>query len=142
MSADTLWIVSDGGLDLDQGYYGWVIADATQIIYEGSGKTPGNSTQLDSLRSETFGMFHALTVMTYLITHTNFNNHIILASDNMELIKRTKHIYEYGSRLPSQTTLPHMDVQLEIDELILTYFTDLDIVHVKGHQDTHKGTNL
>ena len=33
MSSDTLWLVSDGGLDLDQGYYGWVIADATQIIY-------------------------------------------------------------------------------------------------------------
>ena len=47
--APQLWIVSDGGLCQDIGYYGWVIANDTSIIWEGRGQVPGNNTQFDLL---------------------------------------------------------------------------------------------
>ena len=35
-----------------------------------------------------------------------------------------------------------MDIQCAIDHLILTYFPDADVTHVKGHQGSHKNTRL
>ena len=66
-SADTIWIVSDGGKDLDIGYYGWVIADSSHILCEGHGHTTGNNEHMDSLRAESSGMLHALHVMVNFI---------------------------------------------------------------------------
>ena len=83
-------------------------------------------------------MLHALTTMVQLIEATKFTSHIIIASDNLELIKRNKIIGEYSTRLPGQYLASHMDLQCAIDHLILTYFPNSEIVHVKGHQDAHK----
>lgn len=141
-NADTLWIVSDGGKDTALAYYGWVIADSRHILCEGKGLTTGNTEQMDSLRAESSGMVHALTVMVKLLTQVTCKAHIILASDNLQLVKRTKLICEYGSRLPNQYTAPHMDLQCVIDSMITEHFIDIEVIHVKGHQDTHKQTHL
>ena len=61
-SSDVIWIVSDGGVDKNYGYHGWVIANDSRILCEGHGMTPGNPDQMDSLRAERGGMLHALTV--------------------------------------------------------------------------------
>ena len=68
--AQSLWIVSDGGLFQNHGYYGWVIANDTSIIWEGRGRVPGNHDQFDSLRSESSGFLHALKVAYETITST------------------------------------------------------------------------
>ena len=66
------------------------MASETSIIYEGDGHVPCNLSQLDSLWSESMGMLHALTVMGKLLEQTQYNGMVILASENLELIKRTK----------------------------------------------------
>ena len=104
--SDLIWIVSDGGADDGFGYHGWVIANDSRILCEGSGLTPGNSDQMNSLRSESGGMLHALTAMATLIEATKFHGHITIASDNLELIKRNKIIGEYSNRLPGKYTAP------------------------------------
>ena len=134
-SADNLWVVSDGGLDDKQGYYGWVIANSNRILCEGRGLTPGNPEQLDSLRSESAGMLHALTVMSSLATKFHFTGKIILASDSLILIKRTKPMSTYSSRLPKSYEDPHMDIQCAIDDIIVKDFYNIEILHVRGHQD-------
>ena len=49
LTTDKIWIVSDGGLHDTNGYYGWVIASDNDILYEGNGRFPSNSSQIDSL---------------------------------------------------------------------------------------------
>ena len=141
-SADTIWIISDGGKDSEIGYYGWVIADSTHILCEGNGHTTGNNDQMDSLRAESSGMLHALTVMVNFLRQGTCNPKIKLGSDNLLLVKRTKLICEYGSRLPTQYTAPHMDIQCIIDSLIVENIFDIEVTHVKGHQDTKKQGTL
>ena len=141
-SADTIWIISDGGKDAEIGYYGWVIADSSHILCEGKGHTTGNKEQMDSLRAESSGMLHALTVMVNFLRNGNCNAKIKLASDNLLLVKRTKLICEYTSRLPTQYTAPHMDIQCIIYSLIVENIIDIEVIHVKGHQDTKKQGSL
>ena len=49
LSADEIYIVSDGGVADNVGYYGWVIATSSTIIIEGHGFVPGNPSHIDSL---------------------------------------------------------------------------------------------
>ena len=49
LTTDKIWIVLDGGLHDTNGYYGWVIASDNDILYEGNGRVPSNSSQSDSL---------------------------------------------------------------------------------------------
>ena len=93
---------------------------------------------MDSLRAESSGMLHALNVMVNFIRNGTCTEKIKLASDNLILVKRTKLIFEYSSRLPNQYTAPHMDLQCIIDSLIVEHLIDIEVIHVKGHQDTHK----
>ena len=142
MSVDTIWIVSDGGKGDAIGYYGWVVATGTNIIYEGEGHVPGNPLHLDSLRAESMGMLHALSVIGPLLAKIQYTGTVILASDNLELIKRTTQIHDYGTRLPNQYDKPHMDIQCSIDVLLLRYFPTITINHVRGHQDEKKNSTL
>ena len=90
LTTEYIWIVSDGGLAHTQGYYGWVIATDTDILYEGRGRVPSKPSHLDSLRSESMGMYHTIFIMSSLLHKHNLTQEINLSSDNLELIKRTK----------------------------------------------------
>ena len=99
LSTDTIYIVSDGGVADTEGYYGWVIATSSNIVIEGHGYVPGNPSHIDSLRAESMGMLHALTVISRHQEQTNCTGQIVLAIDNLEIVNRTKTFIEYGSRL-------------------------------------------
>ena len=87
-------------------------------------------------------MLHALNVMVNFLRTRTCNAKIKLASDNLILVKRTQLICEYSSRLPNQYTAPHIDLQCIIDSLIVEHLIDIEVVHVKDHQDTHKQGTL
>ena len=142
LSAETIYIVSDGGTVNNEGYYGWVIATSSTIIIEGHGYVPGNPSQIDSLRAESMGMLHALTVMSKQQQNTNCKGNLILASDNLELINRTQTFNEYGNRFAKQYVAPHMDIQCAIDTILEKDFPHIEVQHVFGHQDTKKSTAL
>ena len=111
-------------------------------LYERKGQVPSNSLQNDSLRSKSMGMYHALIIMEQLINKYHCTQEITLASDNLELIKRTEQYNQYGNRFPKTSTAPHMDIQSEIDFMIKQHFPNIKIVHVSGHQDTKKNIIL
>ena len=50
---------------------------------------PENSDQLDSIRTDSMGILHALHVMGPILEQIHYNSTIILSSKNLELIKRT-----------------------------------------------------
>ena len=137
-----IWIVSDGGLANTSGYYGWVIASDTDILHEGKGRVPSNPSQIDSLRTESMGMYYAILIMRSLLYKYHLTQEINLASDNSELIKRTKHYYKYGYNDNKTPHAPHSDIQSEINFMLTDTFPHLNILHVRCHQDAKKKSNL
>ena len=140
--APKLWIVSDGGLCRDLGYYGWVIANDTSIIWEGRGQVPENHQQFDSLRYESGGFLHALKVLhNNIIAHDNAVQAVTLASDNKVLTDRVEHFQAYRERSPITYVKPHMDIQCQIDRVLTKLnhcISNINVLHVRGHQDTKK----
>ena len=128
-------------MDTEVGYYGWVIANYHQVTCEENGLTSSNPKHLYSLRNERSGILNALTVIDKLLKSLNFKASIISASDNLIIVRRTQLICEYNSRLPKHY---HMDtsIQCTIDVLILSHFTYIEVIHVKGHEGTNKKSNL
>ena len=80
------------------------------------------------------GMYHALIIMSSLLQKHNLTQEINLASDNLELIKRTKYYYQFGSDNKIYNA-PHADIQSEINTILTESFPRLNILHVRGHQD-------
>ena len=80
-------------------------------------------------------MLHALTVMSLLTSKFHFTGKIILAIDSLILIKRTQPMSMYSSRQPRSYEDPHMDIQCAIDDIIVNDFYNIEILHVRGHQD-------
>ena len=91
--ANQLFVVSDGGVSEGLGYYGWVIANPSTIIWEGGGQGPVSAIEMDSLCAESRGLLHAIRVFTAQIQLGSVNSTtFILASDNLELVKRVRHL--------------------------------------------------
>ena len=61
-----IWIVTDGGVSDSIGYYGWVIATDTTILYESQGSVQGNDEEMDSTRAESGALLEALIFLTTL----------------------------------------------------------------------------
>ena len=80
--------------------------------------------------------------MTNFLHKHNYTQEIIIASDNLELIKRTKQYHMNVYQDSHISNAPHMDIQDEINFLLTSHFTNLTIVHVNGHQDTKKNNSL
>eukprot|EP00957_Ditylum_brightwellii_P039776 3011264-Ditylum_brightwellii.AAC.1 len=87
---DKLWIVTGGGLKRGDGYYGWVIATDTNILWEGRGYVQSNAELVKSLRTE--GMAH-LAAATFLKHYSWYYNTTIQPkkakhfTDNQGLVK-------------------------------------------------------
>ena len=88
------------------------------------------------------GMYHALLIMSMLLRKYHLTQAINLASDNLELVKRTSHFYLYAYHGGKMYCAPHMDIQSEINFLLSENFPRLHITHVRGHQDTKKNAKL
>ena len=144
--APQLWIVSDGGLCQDIGYYGQFIANDTSIIWEGWGQLPGNNTQFDSLRSESSGFLHDLTVLqSTLQAHDSVVQSVILASDNKVLIDRVQNFQETQNRPSKAYVKPHMNIQCQIDRFLaklIKCIPQIQVSNVLGHQDSKKKYRL
>ena len=119
-----------------------MIASDIDILYEGKGRVPSNPAQIDSLKAESMGMYHALFIMSKFLNKHHCTQEITIASDNKEIIKRMKHYNKNGYLNSYSSHAPHMDIQCEINYMINSHFSHTNIVHVHGHQDTKKNTTL
>ena len=67
---------------------------------------------------------------------------MVLESDNLKLVNRTKAFIEYGSRFANQYIAPHMDIQCAIDQILAILSPQIEAMHVLGLQDTKKKAQL
>ena len=51
-----LWIATDRGVKGPLGYFGWVIATDTQVLWEGKGQAQSNPDLIESLRAESIAL--------------------------------------------------------------------------------------
>ena len=107
-------LVRNGGQDGTSGYYKWVIASTSQVIYEGKGRLTGIASQLQSLWPE---LVAYLACTTFLLHYVETKNTKICSklqhyAENMTLVQR---VMSYNRKeLPNQGVVlrPEMDVQL------------------------------
>ena len=66
-----LYFVTDGGATEGHGYFGWVIATHTKILWQGKGKVHGNPHLMESLRTESVSM---LAMLLFLLHNCEFHN--------------------------------------------------------------------
>eukprot|EP00978_Attheya_sp_CCMP212_P007874 scaffold18320_cov37-Attheya_sp.AAC.2 len=136
-----LFLVSDGG-DIDgSGYYGWVIANDTHILYKGSGLSPRNQELNESLRSESTGY---LAILRFLIHYRAYHQLTLEMSpmmhlcDNKSLVFRSPDAYRSAPPSSHDFLKPDYDVQMQIIATIKELDIDIHTKHVKGHQDDDK----
>eukprot|EP00978_Attheya_sp_CCMP212_P027776 scaffold93923_cov54-Attheya_sp.AAC.1 len=70
ISETALTFVTDGGAIEGHGYFGWVIATDTYIIWRGKGKVLGNPHLMESLRTESVGM---LSLTLFLLHYCKYH---------------------------------------------------------------------
>ena len=133
----TLWVVTDGGVSDSIGYYGWVIATSSTILYEDKGQITGNEEEMDSCRAEAGALLEALLFLHHQIktSTTMIDHHLHHFCDNITITKRMNSFLHYGEWYTNQTLRPHMDIQLQINETLKELNVQYSSAHVKGHQD-------
>jgi hypothetical protein len=139
-----LFIVTDGGDTDGSGYFGWVIASDTHTLYEGSGLSPGNQEQNESLRSESTGFLAVLRFMLHYQTYYNVkfeNCKKIHYCDNSSLVSRSPSIYRSAPTSSFEYLKADYDVQMQIIQTIHAIGIELPTLHVHGHQDKNTESN-
>eukprot|EP00957_Ditylum_brightwellii_P088418 6734298-Ditylum_brightwellii.AAC.1 len=96
-----IWIVTDGDLNTDDSYFGWVIAMDIMIIWKGYGYVQGEAKQMELLRTESvstlvdlwflyrFCQFYEITIREEKAKHY---------ADNLALIQRMKRAVNDNTR--------------------------------------------
>jgi hypothetical protein len=135
-----IWLITDGGDTDGNGYYGWVIATDTHILFKGKGLSPGNQELNESLRSESTAY---LSVLRFLVHYRQYHQLTLELSnkfhycDNKSLVGRSKDAYASAPPSSFSYLKPDYDVQMEIINTIHELDIDLETTWVKGHQDDH-----
>ena len=134
---DELWIVSDGGTHNGLGYFGWVIATSTSVLWEDYGQVPGNAEQMDSLRAESYGTLAATEFLLQLYQSGKINTkaNIHHFCDNKIVVQRLQLYSSNKTWFPNELVKAHMDVQLQIELTLNQQSTTWSTNHVYGHQD-------
>ena len=114
-----------------------MIASDTQILWEDSGQVTGNPEQMDSLRAESHGTLAVALFLGKLyeagyLRHTTRLQHFC---DNKRVVDRLTRYSLNQEWYPNSLLLPHMDVQMEVEDTISKLPHEWTFQHVKGHQD-------
>eukprot|EP00957_Ditylum_brightwellii_P064446 4890706-Ditylum_brightwellii.AAC.1 len=86
-----IWLVTDGGLNTDNGYFGWVIATDKTIIWKGYEYIQGDAKQMELLRTESVS---TLDVLCFPYRYCQFHGISIQEentkhyADNLTLMRR------------------------------------------------------
>ena len=134
-----LWFVTDGGAKDGKGYFGWVIATATQILWRGKGKANGNPHQMESLRTESVGMLSLMRFLYHYCTYHGFTPDAHQADhfcDNKALVSRMNWYERRDVATTNASLTPDHDVQIQIEETMNSLNLQCPTTWVEGHQDT------
>jgi hypothetical protein len=112
-----LFFVTDGGDTDGDGYFGWVLATDTEILWTGSGLSPGNKSLNESLRSESTAY---LSILRFLLHYHRFYQITLQMSpkihfcDNKSLVSREGHVYQTAPMNSFKTLKADYDIQMKI----------------------------
>eukprot|EP00957_Ditylum_brightwellii_P134860 10282033-Ditylum_brightwellii.AAC.1 len=116
--ADKIWLVTDGGLNNGDGYFGWAIALDTNILWEGRGYVRGNEDLTESLCTK--GMSHLSTVTFLKHFCILYNTSIppettIHFMDNKGVVSRMKWLKCRCVKTPSECLALDYDIQAQVE---------------------------
>ena len=126
-----IWIVLDSGAKEEYGYFGYVIATSTKIIWKGNGQACGNPQQMESQRAECIGCLAGLTFLVRYIEYheiTPKTELLLYFCDNKTVVNRVQ--WNQGKTInnPNEYLAPNYDVQMAINDklekLIIQYKCD------------------
>eukprot|EP00957_Ditylum_brightwellii_P198270 15108418-Ditylum_brightwellii.AAC.1 len=135
-----LYYVTDGGADDRIGYFGWLIATVTRIISKGYRHVQGNEHQMESLRAETYGGITVFTFLKHYRIYYNISdppNKQKYYCDNSKLICRLKYDQTEPHYL-SQNNQADYNAHMTLQNIMQELPGEMEIIHVKGHQDNKK----
>jgi hypothetical protein len=141
----SLNFVTDGGATEGHGYFGWVIATNSKILWRGKGKVLGNPHLMESLRTESVGM---LSMTLFLLHYCKFhdievtNNNLCHYCDNSTVVGRMQWFQERDINTPNSHLSPDNDVQSQIEATMQELQTTFPSQWVKGHQEQKEGEEL
>jgi hypothetical protein len=144
-TAEDLFLVTDGGANDGHGYFGWVIATSSEILWRGKGRVPGNRHLMESLRTESVGM---LSLTIFLLHYCNFhditlqNENMFHYCDNSTVVKRMNWFQDRINSSPNSHLAPDNDVQVQIEATMDKLKTKFPTRWVKGHQKPKDGEEL
>eukprot|EP00957_Ditylum_brightwellii_P144594 11014225-Ditylum_brightwellii.AAC.1 len=72
-----IYLVTDGGVKDNIGYYGWVMATVIKTVCESKGYAPGPLKQMEFLRAESIGL---LSILCFIVHYVKY--HKIKVNDN------------------------------------------------------------
>jgi hypothetical protein len=144
-TSKTMYLVTDGGAVEGHGYFGWVIATNSKILWRGKGRVPGNRHLMESLRTESVGM---LSLTIFLLHYCKFHNidleneNLFHYCDNSTVVKRMNWFQERVNTSANSHLAPDNDVQVQIEETFKKLKTKFPTRWVKGHQKPKEGEEL
>ena len=133
--------MTDGGVAEEDGYYGWVIATDTTILWEGNGYVPSNPKLLETLRAE--GSSH-LAMMVFLKHYCRYygvsiqDDATIHFTDNKGVVGRMNWYQVRVLQTPSECLAPDFDVQAQVEAIYQELQINTPTRWVRGHQDKQK----
>jgi hypothetical protein len=136
--ATNLYLVSDGGAVDGHGYFGWVIATGTTVLWKGRGGTPGNPNLMESLRTESFGLLSLTRFVHQYCSYYNVNTNkaaVYHYCDNSTVVSRMRWYAERDIESPNISLSPDNDVQVQIEATLKEMNIQISSTWVRGHQD-------
>ena len=136
-TSKTMYLVTDGGAVEGHGYFGWVIATNSKILWRGKGRVPGNRHLMESLRTESVGMLSLTIFLLHYCTFHNIdleNENLFHYCDNSTVVKRMNWFQERANTSANSHLAPDNDVQVQIEETFKKLKTKFPTRWVKGHQ--------
>jgi hypothetical protein len=137
---ETLWVVSDGGgiPKTTKGSFGFVIANATAILMEGSGPVPRGTEDMNSFRAETCGGWIAFWALRQFCAYETIElpnpTPIRFSCDNDASLKRLEKATENSTRHNPSTRLR---ADFDMDAAAQSHMCQFNVTYheVTGHQD-------
>eukprot|EP00957_Ditylum_brightwellii_P162511 12374285-Ditylum_brightwellii.AAC.1 len=135
---EKIWIALDGGVTDGLGYYAWVIAMDSFILWEGYGHSEGVPEVMESLRAKSSGL---LATLHFLLCFLAYHNISILENlpshycDNSGLVGCIKAVANAYVHTPTQCLKPDWDLQMAIEATVKQLRIDIKQHHVYGCQD-------
>eukprot|EP00957_Ditylum_brightwellii_P047012 3569700-Ditylum_brightwellii.AAC.1 len=143
MLEEGIWIGRDGGLKTQDRTFEWVIATATNIMWENNGYAPGNRNLTETLRTESISL---LSAIIFIQLYTKWHdipinpNKVIHSCENMGVVQRVKWTEIRSIKTANDCLVPDYDVQAQIEETYKSNGTTFQTNHVKGRQDREEKT--